>query len=141
MQTVVIYHNPNCGTSRNVLAMIRNAGIEPEIIHYLEQPPDETTLRQLIKNMGIAVRDLLRQKDTPYDSLNLGDPSWTDDQLIGFMLAHPILINRPIVITPLATKLCRPSETVLDILERPQLKPFTKEDGQVVINVEGQRVV
>ena len=121
--------------------MIRNAGIEPEIIHYLEQPPDEATLRQLIQDMGIAVRDLLRQKGTPYDSLNLSDPGWTDDQLIGFMLKHPILINRPIVITPLATKLCRPSETVLDILERPQQKPFTKEDGQVVINAEGQRVV
>ena len=140
-EQVIIYHNPKCGTSRNVLAMIRNAGIEPVIIHYLETPPDEHTLRLLIHNMGIAVRDLLRQKDTPYQSLKLDDPVWTDDQLIGFMLEHPILMNRPIVITELGTKLCRPSETVLDILVSPQQRSFTKEDGQLVINEEGQRVV
>ena len=140
-EQVIIYHNPKCGTSRNVLAMIRNAGIEPVIIHYLESPPDEHTLRLLIHNMGIAVRDLLRQKDTPYQSLKLDDPVWTDDQLIGFMLEHPILMNRPIVITELGTKLCRPSETVLDILVSPQQRSFTKEDGQLVINEEGQRVV
>lgn len=140
-EQVIIYHNPKCGTSRNVLAMIRNAGIEPVIIHYLETPPDEHTLRLLIHNMGIAVRDLLRQKDTPYQSLKLDDPVWTDDQLIGFMLEHPVLMNRPIVITELGTKLCRPSETVLDMLVSPQQRPFTKEDGQLVINEEGQRVV
>lgn len=121
--------------------MIRNAGIEPTIIRYLETPPDEETLKKLIKDMGASVRDVLRQKDTPYDELKLGEKYWTDNQLIQFMLAQPILINRPIVLTSLGTKLCRPSETVLDILPSPQLGPFKKEDGQVVINEDLQRVL
>ena len=120
MSEVTIYHNPNCGTSRNVLGLIRNAGIEPTIIEYLKAPPDRQILLGLIKRMGIRVRDLLRRKDTPYDELGLDDPKWTDDQLIDAMLANPILINRPIVVTPLGVKLCRPSEIVLDMLPAPQ---------------------
>ena len=120
MSEVTIYHNPNCGTSRNVLDLIRNAGIEPTIIEYLKAPPDRQTLLGLIKRMGIRVRDLLRRKGTPYDELGLDDPKWTDDQLIDAMLANPILINRPIVVTPLGVKLCRPSEIVLDMLPAPQ---------------------
>ena len=120
MSEVTIYHNPNCGTSRNVLGLIRNAGIEPTIIEYLKAPLDRQILLGLIKRMGIRVRDLLRRKDTPYDELGLDDPKWTDDQLIDAMLANPILINRPIVVTPLGVKLCRPSEIVLDMLPVPQ---------------------
>ena len=120
MSEVTIYHNPNCGTSRNVLGLIRSAGIEPTIIEYLKAPPDRQILLGLIKRMGIRVRDLLRRKDTPYDELGLDDPKWTDDQLIDAMLANPILINRPIVVTPLGVKLCRPSEIVLDMLPVPQ---------------------
>lgn len=140
MSDITIYHNPVCGTSRNVLALIRNTGEEPTVIEYLKTPPDREKLVQLIATMGIPVRSLLRQKGTPYDELGLGDPKWTDDQLIEFMLKDPILINRPIVVTPLATRLCRPSEAVLDILPRPQLGAFTKEDGEAVIDEKGQRV-
>lgn len=120
MSEVTLYHDPACGTSRNVLALIRNTGEEPTVIEYLKTPPDRSTLKQLIAAMGTPVRDVLRQKGTPYDELGLDDPKWTDDQLIDFMLQHPILINRPIVVTPLGTRLCRPSEAVLDILPRPQ---------------------
>jgi arsenate reductase len=127
---VTIYHNPSCGTSRNTLAMIRQSGEEPEIIEYLKNPPDRARLRELIKAMGIPVRALLREKGTPYAELGLADPKWSDEQLLDFMLAHPILINRPIVVTPKGTKLCRPSEAVLDLLERPA-ESFVKEDGGV----------
>ena len=140
MSDITIYHNPKCGTSRNTLAMIRNSGAEPRVIHYLETPPDRQTLEALIAAMGISVRSLLRQKGTPYDELDLGNPKWTDAQLIDFMLQHPILINRPIVITPLGTRLCRPSEAVLDLLPSPQQGAFVKEDGEVVIGEKGQRV-
>lgn len=140
MSSITIYHNPACGTSRNVLGLIRNSGEAPTIIEYLKTPPDAETLRSLIAAMGIPVRDVLRQKGTPYDALGLADLTWTDEQLIGFMLEHPILINRPIVVTPLATRLCRPSETVLDILPSPQRGAFNKEDGEPVIDAEGRRV-
>lgn len=140
MSDVTIYHNPDCGTSRNVLALIRNTGEEPTVIEYLKTPPDRATLKQLIAAMGVPVREVLRRKGTPYDELGLDDPKWTDEQLIDFMGQHPILINRPIVVTPLATRLCRPSEAVLDILPRPQLGAFTKEDGEAVIDAKGQRV-
>jgi len=138
---ITIYHNPGCGTSRNVLALIRNTGEEPAVIEYLKNPPDRATLQRLIAQMGMPVRDLLRRKGTPYDELGLDDPKWTDEQLIGFMLAHPILINRPVVVTPLGTRLCRPSELVLDILPRPQQGAFSKEDGEPVIDAKGQRVI
>jgi arsenate reductase (glutaredoxin) len=137
---VTVYHNPGCGTSRNVLALIRNAGIEPTIIQYLKTPPDRETLESLIQRLGIRPRNLLRQKGTPYDELGLGDTHWTDEQLIEQMLAHPVLINRPIVITPWGVKLCRPSEVVLDILPLPQKGPFTKEDGVPLIDSEGKCV-
>lgn len=130
--TITIYHNPACGTSRNTLAMIRQSGEEPEIIEYLKTPPSRDTLVDLIKRMEIGARELLRQKGTPYADLDLGNPKWTDDQLIDFMIEHPILINRPIVVTPLGVKLCRPSELVLDILPNPDIGGFTKEDGEVV---------
>lgn len=141
MSHITIYHNPACGTSRNTLALIRNTGEEPNVIEYLRTPPDRTTLLRLIAAMGTPVRDVLRQKGTPYDELGLGDARWTDEQLIDFMLRHPILINRPIVETPSGTRLCRPSEAVLDILSRPQQGAFTKEDGEVVIDAGGQRVL
>jgi len=128
-----IYHNPACGTSRNVLALIRNTGEEPEIIEYLKTPPTRQKLVELIGRMGISVRDLLRQKGTPFEELGLGDPTLTDDQLLDAMVTHPILINRPVVVTQTAVKLCRPSETVLEILTRPQLAAFEKEDGKPVI--------
>lgn len=140
MSSITIYHNPACGTSRNVLGLIRNSGEEPAIIEYLKTPPDAETLKSLIRAMGIPVRDVLRQKGTPYDELGLADPTWTDEQLIGFMLKHPILINRPIVVTPLGTRLCRPSEAVLDVLPNPQRGAFDKEDGEPVIDAEGRRV-
>ena len=127
--TVTIYHNPTCGTSRNTLAMIRQSGEEPEVIEYLKTPPDRQTLIKLIRAMGISVRDLLREKGTPYAELGLADPKWTDDQLIDFMLQHPILINRPIVVTPKGARLCRPSELVLDLLDHPP-SSFTKENGE-----------
>ena len=137
---VKIYHNPNCGTSRNTLALIRNSGLEPEVVLYLETPPSKEQLRKLILDMSIPVRDVLRQKGTPYHELNLGNAKWSDEELIEFMMAHPILINRPIVVTPLGTKLCRPSESVLDILANPQRGAFKKEDGDAVINEKGLRV-
>ena len=140
MNPITIYHNPACGTSRNVLAMIRNSGEEPVVIEYLKTPPDRATLAALITAMGVPVRAVLREKGTPYAELGLDDPKWSDEQLIGFMLQHPILINRPIVATPLGTLLCRPSEAVLDILPQPQRGGFSKEDGEAVVNAEGRRV-
>jgi arsenate reductase (glutaredoxin) len=130
--TVTIYHNPACGTSRNVLAMIRNSGEEADVIEYLKTPPGREKLVELIGRMGITPRELLRQKGTPYDELGLGDPKWSDDELIDFMVAHPILINRPIVVSDKGVKLCRPSEAVLDLLVNPQQTPFRKEDGTPV---------
>jgi arsenate reductase len=129
--SITIYHNPDCGTSRNTLAIIRQSGEQPEVIEYLKNPPSRSRLIELIRAMGIPVRALLREKGTPYAELGLADPKWSDDQLIDFMLAHPILINRPIVVTPKGTKLCRPSEAVLDLLEHPA-DTFVKEDGEVV---------
>jgi arsenate reductase (glutaredoxin) len=137
--TVTIYHNPACGTSRNVLGLIRNSGVEPSIVEYLKTPPGRAELAGLIARMGVAVRDVLRRKGTPYDALGLDDPALTDDQLLDAMMANPILINRPIVVTPRGVKLCRPSEAVLDILPDPQRGAFTKEDGAVVIDAEGHR--
>jgi arsenate reductase (glutaredoxin) len=130
--TITIYHNPACGTSRNTLAMIRQSGKEPVVIEYLKNPPSRERLSELIKVMGISVRELLREKGTPYAELGLADPKWTDDELLDFMMAHPILINRPIVETPKGVRLCRPSEKVLDILPNPIIGTFTKEDGEVV---------
>jgi len=130
--TVTIYHNPSCGTSRNVLAMIRESGEEPVVIEYLKDPPARARLKELITAMGIPVRALLREKGTPYAELGLGNPKWSDDQLLDFMLAHPVLINRPIVVTPKGVKLCRPSETVLNILPNSNIDRFVKEDGEVV---------
>ncbi|TIP84687.1 MAG: arsenate reductase (glutaredoxin) [Mesorhizobium sp.] len=138
--TITIYHNPDCGTSRNTLAIIRQSGEEPDVIEYLKNPPSRGRLVELIKAMGMMPRQLLREKGTPYAELNLGDPKWTDDEIFDFMLAHPILINRPIVVTPLGTMLARPSEAVLDILPNPEIGPFTKEDGEVVIDAQGKRV-
>lgn len=138
--SITIYHNPACGTSRNTLALIRNSGVEPAVIEYLQTPPSRETLEKLIADMSIAPRELLREKGTPYAELGLDDPKWSDAELIDFMLQHPILINRPIVVTPLGTRLCRPSEAVLDILPNPQQGPFTKEDGEVVIDEDGERV-
>jgi arsenate reductase len=138
---ITIYHNPACGTSRNTLAIIRQSGEEPRIIEYLKTPPSREELAGLIRAMGITARALLRQKGTPYDELSLADPKWTNGDLIDFMLQHPILINRPIVITPKGTMLCRSSEAVLRILPNPDIGPFTKEDGEIVIDEKGQRVV
>ncbi|MFL9891545.1 arsenate reductase (glutaredoxin) [Paraburkholderia sp. RL17-383-BIF-A] len=138
---VTIYHNPDCGTSRNTLAMIRNAGIEPEIIEYLKTPPERETLKQLIARAGLTVRAALREKGTPYAELGLGDASLSDEQLLDAMLEHPILINRPFVITPLGVRLCRPSEAVLDILPAAQQGSFAKEDGEQVVDSEGRRLL
>jgi arsenate reductase (glutaredoxin) len=135
---VVIYHNPGCGTSRNVLALIRNAGIEPHVVEYLKTPPSRALLEQLIARMGVSARSLLREKGTPFGELGLRDPNLTDDQLLDAMMAHPILINRPIVVTPLGVKLCRPSETVLAILPATQRGEFRKEDGQLVVDAAGR---
>ncbi|OWY33590.1 MULTISPECIES: arsenate reductase (glutaredoxin) [Herbaspirillum] len=135
-----IYHNPACGTSRNTLAMIRNSGEEPTIIEYLQHPPSREQLAKMIKDAGLSVRGAIRQKGTPYAELGLDKLDVTDDKLLDAMLAHPILINRPFVVTTNGTRLCRPSELVLDILPNPQQGPFTKEDGEVVVNAEGQRV-
>ena len=140
MTHITIYHNPACGTSRNTLAMIRNSGTEPEVIEYLKTPPGKPTLQKLLAAMGISVRDLLRQKGTPYEELGLSDPKWTDDQLLDFMVQHPVLMNRPVVVTPLGTRLCRPSERVLDILPAAQQAAFAKEDGERVVDAKGQRV-
>jgi len=138
--SVTIYHNPACGTSRNTLALIRNAGIEPLVIEYLNEPPDRATLAGLIAASGLEVRAAIRQKGTPYAELGLDAPTTTDDELLDAMLAHPILINRPFVATALGVRLCRPSELVLDILSEPQLGAFTKEDGECVIGADGKRV-
>lgn len=137
---IVIYHNPECGTSRNALAMIRNAGIEPHVIEYLKTPPSRALLVQLIARAGMRPRDLLREKGTPYAELGLGDESLSDDELVDAMMAHPILINRPLVVSPLGVKLCRPSEAVLDLLPAEQQGAFVKEDGERVIDDRGQRV-
>ncbi|NMN05158.1 MULTISPECIES: arsenate reductase (glutaredoxin) [unclassified Novosphingobium] len=138
---IVIYHNPECGTSRNALAMIRNAGIEPHVIEYLKTPPSRALLTQLIVRAGISPRALLREKGTPYAELGLDDPALTDHALIDAMIAHPILINRPLVVSPLGVKLCRPSEAVLDLLPAEQQGAFAKEDGQAVVDAAGQRVI
>jgi arsenate reductase len=137
---VTIFHNPGCGTSRNTLALIRNSGVEPEVVLYLEVPPSKDLLMKLIKDMDIPVRAVLREKGTPYAELDLANPKWTDEDLLDFMVAHPILMNRPIVVTGLGTKLCRPSEVVLEILPNPQKAAFNKEDGEPVINEKGLRV-
>jgi len=137
---VIIYHNPECGTSRNALAMIRNAGIEPHVIEYLKTPPSRRMLESLIARAGLTPRDLLREKGTPYAELGLHEPGLSDAQLIDAMMEHPILINRPLVVSPLGVKLCRPSEEVLDLLPAPQEGAFTKEDGEQVVGADGQRV-
>jgi arsenate reductase len=136
---ITIYHNPACGTSRNTLGLIRHAGIEPKVIEYLKTPPTKDELRQLLARMRMPVRALLRQKGTPYAELGLDRPDWSDDQLLDLMLQHPILINRPIVVTALGVKLCRPSEEVLELLPVPRLAPFTKEDGKVVTDTGRRR--
>ncbi len=138
--TVTIYHNPACGTSRNVLALIRNTGEEPEIVEYLKTPSTRSELADLIRRMGIPVRDLLRRKGTPYHEFGLDDPKWDDDRLLDLMIEHPILIDRPIVVSPLGVRLCRPSETVLNLLPAPQQQEFRKEDGTPVIDDQGRRV-
>nr|WP_318380408.1 glutaredoxin-dependent arsenate reductase [uncultured Enterobacter sp.] len=140
MSNITIYHNPACGTSRNTLEMIRNSGHEPDIIYYLDTPPSHDELVKLIGDMGISVRALLRKNVAPYEQLGLADDRFSDEQLIDFMLQHPVLINRPIVVTPLGTRLCRPSEAVLDILPTPQKGAFSKEDGEQVTDAAGQRV-
>ncbi len=140
MASITIYHNPACGTSRNTLALIRNSGAEPEVIEYLKTPPTKAQLQQLLAAMGIGTRALLREKGTPYAELGLADPKWTDDELLDHVVQHPILMNRPVVVTPLGTRLCRPSEAVLDILPDAQRAAFSKEDGEAVVNAEGKRV-
>ncbi|RUW63416.1 arsenate reductase (glutaredoxin) [Mesorhizobium sp. M7A.F.Ca.US.008.03.1.1] len=139
--TITIYHNPDCGTSRNTLAIVRQSGEEPEVIEYLKTPPSRQRLVELIAAMDMTPRDLLREKGTPYAELGLADPKWCDEQILDFMLAHPILINRPIVVSPLGVVLARPSERVLDILPNPEIGAFTKEDGEVVIYAPGKRDV
>lgn len=140
MTDIIIYHNPDCGTSRNTLAMIRNAGIEPHVVEYLKTPPSRAMLSQLIDRTGLTPRQLLREKGTPYAELGLGDESLSDEALIDAMMAHPILINRPLVVSPLGVRLCRPSEVVLDILPTPQQGAFAKEDGEPVVNAAGDRI-
>jgi arsenate reductase (glutaredoxin) len=140
LSKVTIYHNPACGTSRNTLGLIRNAGIEPEIIEYLEHPPSRERLVAMLRDAGLSPREVLRQKGTPYAELGLDDETLTDDHLVDAMMRHPILINRPLVVSELGTRLCRPSEAVLDILPRPQRGFFAKEDGEVVIDERGERV-
>ena len=141
MNRVAIYHNPKCGTSRNTLALIRNTGIEPQVIEYVTNPPSREQLQTLIQAAGLSVREALRKKEAIYSELGLQESNLSDDQLLDAMLAHPILINRPFVVTELGVMLCRPSELVLDILPLPQLKAFSKEDGEVVIDVDGNRVI
>ena len=136
---VIIYHNPDCGTSRNTLAMIRNAGIEPHVVEYLKTPPARALLEQLLARAGLSVRDVIREKGTPYAELGLDDPKWSDEQLLDFIVQHPVLMNRPLVVTPLGTALCRPSEKVLELLPVPALPPFTKEDGDVVRDTGARR--
>ncbi len=137
---VAIYHNPACGTSRNALALIRHVGIEPHVIEYLKTPPSRAMIMMLMERMEVPLRSLLREKGTPFAELDLGDPAFTDDKLLDAIEAHPVLLNRPIVVSRLGVKLCRPSEVVLDLLPSEGLKPFTKEDGEVVIDAEGRRV-
>ena len=137
---IVIYHNPACGTSRNTLAMIRNAGIEPHVVEYLKTPPSCALLVELVNRAGITPRDLLREKGTPYAELGLGDASLTDDALLDAMIAHPVLINRPLVVSPLGVRLCRPSEAVLNLLPEAQRGAFAKEDGEQVVDASGQRI-
>ncbi len=140
MTNITIYHNPKCGTSRNTLAMIRNSGVEPQVIEYLKTPPTREQLQALIAASGLFVREVMRSKEALFTELGLADPARTDTELIDAMLAHPILINRPIVVTPLGTRLCRPSELVLDLLPQPQQGAFSKEDGEAVVDVQGRRV-
>lgn len=140
MSTITIYHNPACGTSRNTLALIRNSGEEPQVIEYLKTPPARETLQQLVADMGGSVRDILRAKAPPYEELGLADAKWSDEQLLDFLVEHPVLLNRPVVVTPLGTRVCRPSERVLDILPRPQQAAFSKEDGEPVVDEKGARV-
>ena len=140
MSNITIYHNPKCGTSRNVLALIRNSGEEPEVIEYIKNPPTQARLAELVAATGQGVRALIREKGTPYAELGLADGKWTDEQLLAFMVAHPILINRPLVVSPLGVKLCRPSELVLDLLPNAQQGAFSKEDGEAVVDARGQRV-
>jgi len=135
-----IYHNPACGTSRNVLALMRHCGVEPQVIEYLKTPPSRDELRRLLADMGLGLRDILRERGTPYAELGLDQPHWSDEQLLDFIGAHPILMNRPIVVTPKGTRLCRPSEAVLDLLPEPPMRPFVKEDGEAVLDSEGRRV-
>ena len=137
---ITIYHNPKCGTSRNTLALIRNAGVEPHVIEYVKNPPTREVLKDIIARAGLTVRGAIREKGTPYVELGLDNPTLADDELLDAMLAHPILINRPFVVTPNGVRLCRPSELVLDILPLPQKSPFEKEDGEVIIDIEGRRV-
>jgi len=137
---IVIYHNPECGTSRNALAMIRNAGIEPHVVEYLKTPPSRAMLESLIARAGISPRDLLREKGTPFAELGLDDPALSDGQLVNAMMKHPILINRPLVVSPLGVKLCRPSEEVLDLVPAEQQGAFAKEDGEAIVNADGRRV-
>jgi arsenate reductase len=137
--STTIYHNPACGTSRNTLAILRHAGIEPNVVEYLKTPASKEQLRKLIADAGLPVRGILREKGTPYAELGLADPKWSDEQLLDFIVQHPILMNRPIVVTPLGTKLCRPSEEVLEILPVPQVPPYTKEDGEKVIDTGYRR--
>jgi arsenate reductase len=139
MNLITIYHNPDCGTSRNTLAMIRNSGVEPTVIEYLKTPPSRETVLKLLADAGLAIRDVLRAKGTPYDELGLDDSKWTDDQLLDFIARYPVLMNRPIVVAPLGTRLCRPSEVVLEILPNAQQGAFTKEDGQAVPDTVGRR--
>lgn len=139
--SVIIYHNPDCGTSRNTLEMIRQSGVEPTVIEYLKTPPSRAAIVKLVTDAGLTIRDALRKKDTPFEALGLGAEAKTDEQLLDAIEAHPILLNRPFVVTPIGTRLCRPSELVLDILENPDIGPFTKEDGEVVIDAEGKRRV
>lgn len=140
MSNITLYHNPKCGTSRNVLALIRNSGVEPVVIEYLKTPPTKARLAELVAATGQGVRALLREKGTPFAELDLGNPKWSDDELLDAMLAHPILINRPLVVSPLGVRLCRPSEAVLDLLPNPQQGAFAKEDGEQVIDAQGRRV-
>lgn len=137
---IKIYHNPNCGTSRNTLALIRNAGVEPQVIDYQANPPPRNELKDMIAQSGLTIREAIREKGTPYAELGIDHPALTDDQLLDAMIAHPILINRPFVVTPQGVRLCRPSELVLEILPQPQKGPFTKEDGEIVIDAKGRRV-
>jgi arsenate reductase (glutaredoxin) len=134
MADVTIFHNPACGTSRNTLELLRHAGIQPTVIEYLQTPPSRDKLKQLVKAMGMTPRELLREKGTPYTALNLADPKWTDEELLDFMQQHPILMERPIVQTPLGTKVCRPSEEVLELLPVGPVAPFTKEDGELIVD-------